>query len=179
MRDEINNRARAMNDGRGFTLIELLIVVSILGIVGAVVLPKFTDASSTAKENVLKDELRYLRTQIVVFKAQHRDTAPGYPAGSITSTPTESDFVKQMTLNSDDKCAVGSGQAYRFGPYVQKMPTNPINGLSSVLVVANGQAMPPAGTPNNTTGWIYKPQTLEILPNSPGTDKDGTRFIDY
>ncbi len=164
---------------RAFTLIELLIVVSIIGIIGAMVLPKFTDASSTAKENVLKDELRYLRTQIVVFKAQHRDVAPGYPGGSLSSTPTETDFVKQMSQTTNDLVVVGNGAAYKFGPYLQKMPANPINGLNTVTVVANGQSMPPAGFPNGATGWIYKPQTLEMLPNSPGTDKDGTRYVDY
>ena len=165
--------------GRAFTLIELLLVISILGIVGAIVVPKFSDASHTAKENVLKDELRYLRTQVVVFKAQHRDVAPGYPAGNPTAAPTEGDFVQQMTQVTDDRCATGSTPAHKFGPYVQKMPPNPINNLSSVTVVPNGQAMPPPGFPNNTTGWIFKPQTLELLPNSTGTDKDGTRFIDY
>ena len=60
----------------------MLIVIVIIGILGAVVLPKFSDASHTARENTLKDDLRYLRTQVVVFKAQHRDTPPGYVGGN-------------------------------------------------------------------------------------------------
>ncbi len=163
-----------------FTLVEILIVVVILGILGAVVVPRYTNASQLAKENTLKDELRYLRTQLVVYKAQHRDVPPGYPAGNRNGVPTADDFLKQMTGVSDELGNVGAASAkFRLGPYLSKMPENPLNGLSTVTVVANGQAMPPAGMPNGSTGWIYKPQTLEIVPNVSGVDADGIRYIDY
>jgi len=171
---------RQASTHQAFTLIEILIVVVILGILGAIVLPKFSDASQTARENTLKDDLRYLRTQIVVFKAQHKDIPPGYPGGNKAGTPTEADFIQQMTRNTDEWGSVGPLSAtVRFGPYINKMPVNPLNGLNTILVVSNGSPMPPAGKPDNTTGWIYKPQTLEIVPNSPGLDSDGTRYIDY
>src|SRR5688572_9244561 len=164
----------------GFTLIEILIVVVILGILGAVVMPKFSNASREASENMLKDDLRYLRTQIVVFKAQHRDVPPGYPDGDKSVSPTADDFVLHMTRASDDLFDIGPASATRkCGPYLTKMPVNPLNTKSTITVVADGQPMPPAGMPDNSTGWIYKPQTLEIIPNSPGVDSDGIRYIDY
>ena len=73
----------------GFTLIEILIVVVILGILATIVIPQFSNASAQASENTLKDDLRYLRTQIVVFKAQHRDVPPGYPGGDPSAATTE------------------------------------------------------------------------------------------
>lgn len=161
---------------RGFTLIEILIVVVILGILGAIVLPKFSDASHSARVNTLKDDLRYLRTQVVVFKAQHKDVAPGYPGGNLAATPTASAFQEQMTRTSNVQGGVGTGAAYKFGPYLTKMPPNPINGLATVKIVENGSALP---APDDTTGWIFKPQTLEIIPNSTGVDSDGVAYKDY
>src|ERR1043165_1264222 len=87
---------------RAFTLIEILIVVVILGILATIVIPQFSNASQNARENTLKDELRYLRTQIVVYKAQHHDVAPGYPNGDATATATSADFVAQMTKPTNE-----------------------------------------------------------------------------
>src|SRR5580765_3893635 len=100
------NLARYWLGGGGFSLIEILVVVVILGVLGAIVLPKFSDASNITRENTLKDDLRYARTQIIVFKAQHGNTAPGYPAGKTSASPTEQDFLLQMTSFTDEFCNV-------------------------------------------------------------------------
>src|SRR5882762_1911975 len=84
MRNDRINLARDRQGGGGFSLIEILVLVVILGVLGAIVLPKFSDASNVTRENTLKDDLRYARTQIIVFKAQHGNTAPGYPGGKHT-----------------------------------------------------------------------------------------------
>ena len=140
---------RGVNRRRpAFTLIEILIVVAILGIVGAIVLPKFSDASHTARANTLKDDLRYLRTQIVVFKAQHRDTAPGHPGGDASQAATAGDFLDQMTTATDEFSRTGApSPVYHFGPYLTRMPFNPLNNLDTILMVPDGGAMPPAGMP--------------------------------
>src|SRR5207253_10757891 len=95
-------RARRLGRWGAFTLIEILIVVVIIGILATIVIPQFSNASINARENTLKDELRYLRTQIVVYKAQHHDIGPGYPGGDRSATPTAADFVAQMTKASDE-----------------------------------------------------------------------------
>jgi general secretion pathway protein G len=174
------NRWGSLRRHRAFTLIEILIVVVILGILAAIVIPQFSNASHVARENSLKDDLRYLRTQIAVFKAQHRDVPPGYPSGNISSTPTSTDFFAQMTQYSSDRCgtsAAGSA-SYPLGPYVQKMPINPLNSLNTVMIVENGQPMPKTYQ-GATYGWIYKPQTQEIIANSDQKDGNGVAYIDY
>src|SRR5690348_12902761 len=80
----------------GFTLIEILIVVTILGILAAIVVPELSSASRQAREGVMKDDLRFMREQVTRYRIQHDDVPPGYPGGSIAATPTETDFVNQM-----------------------------------------------------------------------------------
>src|SRR5688500_20176984 len=62
---------------KGFTLIEILIVVIILGILAAIVIPQFTNASKEAKQSSLVTQVQSMRSQIALFKLQHNDYLPG------------------------------------------------------------------------------------------------------
>ena len=61
---------------RGFTLIEILIVVVILGILAAIVIPQFTNASQEAAASAVKSQLQTIRSQIELFRVRNSGNPP-------------------------------------------------------------------------------------------------------
>ena len=168
-----------MRAWKAFTLVEILIVVVILGILAAVVLPRFSNASAAARASMLADDLRIMRTQLTVYKSQHRDVPAGYPDGDPNNDPTEAAFVLHMTKasNASGETAEPGTPGYDYGPYLREVPPNPINGKATVQIIGAAEEVPAAG--DNSHGWIYKPSTLVFKADSSGADESGRLFIDY
>jgi general secretion pathway protein G len=168
-----------------FTLVEILIVVVILGILAALVVPQFSNASQMARQTTLRDDLQYLRMQIGVFKAQHREVPPGYAPGTQAS-PSEANWLAQMAQFTAQDCSSSAActSVYQFGPYLSRMPENPLVGQPGVLVIDDSQPMPDTATfpiMNGQVpyGWIYKPQTQQIMANLSGSDLNGVPYASY
>ncbi len=161
-----------------FALMELIIFVVVVGLLATVVIPQFSSDNKVARQNLLKDDLQYLRTQIAVYRAQHQDVSPGYPQGSQMVNPDARCFADQMTLHSDINCNLSptNSLAYPYGPYIKQLPVNPLNNSSDVIIVPNNQSMPAPGGP---AGWIYKAQTQEIIANLTGKDESGIPYSTY
>lgn len=114
---------------RGFTLVEILIVVIILGILAAIVIPQFTNASTEARENSLRSLLQTIRSQVELYKLQHGDIYPtddGAVDGTWDWTKLTGRTNQAGTVMPDG----GDPASYPFGPYLQSTPVNPLNNLS-------------------------------------------------
>jgi len=110
----------------GFTLVEILIVVVILGILAAIVIPQFTEASTEAKTSSLCTDLQTMRSQIELYKIQHNDVLPGNGTGGAT-------FEQSLIGYTNIAGAVQAGPgANIYGPYIQKIPTNQFNDLNTI-----------------------------------------------
>ena len=134
----------------GFTLVEILIVVVILGILAAIVIPQFTDASTEAKTSSLCSDLQTVRSQIELYKIQHNDAKP-----NMTLDANGDNALTVCTLV--DGTVVAAGTANSFGPYLQKFPENAFSGVQTVTT---GTAAPADITPNATTGgWYFNTTT--------------------
>lgn len=168
-----------MKKARAFSLVEILIVVVLLGVLAIVVIPLVAGSTISAKESALATDLSLLRRFILVYKCQHLEVGPGYPNGQTTATPTEQAFIDQATLSSNNAgqtAAIGTA-GFERGPYMQKIPMNPLNKKSSVQMLANGEAFPAAG--DDSHGWIYKAETGEIRPDNTGSNSSGKPYYEY
>ena len=126
-----------MRKNKGFTLVEILIVVVILGILAAIVIPQFSDASTQSKVSNMQSSLQTMRSQLSLYKIQHNDTPP------VLAT-----FEDQMTLFSDISGGTSATRTatHIYGPYLQSVPNNPFTNFNTV--VAPGAAA-------DTAGWEY------------------------
>ncbi len=128
---------------------------------------------------MLADHLRIFRSQIEVFKGQHRGVAPGYPNCDVTGNPTEAAFITYMTMASDSAGATAAPgtPGYRYGPYLREIPENSVNGLTTVQMVPDGAAFP--GAPDDSHGWVYQPSTNTFKADTAGSDGNATPYFDY
>ena len=122
---------------KGFTLVEILIVVIILGILAAIVIPQFTNASEDARKSNMRSQLQTLRSQLELYKLNHRDTAP-----------TLAGFWTALTTATEEDGTAPEAGDDTFGPYLQNRSENPLTGSDSVAAAAG------AGV-----GWVYNETT--------------------
>ena len=148
-----------MRKNKGFTLVEILIVVVILGILAAIVIPQFSEASTEAKVNSLASNLQTMRSQISLYKIQHND-----------NPPTLALFSDAMTLCSGLTPAAAGDYVVRtatnktthpYGPYLKSVPNNPF--VSGVVLVAAAEG---AGV-----HWVYDQVTGTVSAPAPYADK--------
>lgn len=120
----------------GFTLVEILIVVIILGILAAIVIPQFTNASEDARKSSLTSQLQTLRSQIELYKLQHRDQYPT-DTGAVNGAWDWS-LMTTVTDENGDAYVANTSTTGPFGPYLQSEPKNSLSGKSGM--VASDQA---------------------------------------
>jgi len=122
--------------------------VIILGILAAIVIPQFTNASTDAKKSNMASQAQTCKSQITLYSLQHNDTYP-----------TSGNLFTLLTEQTDDQGTNPPGTGLTvFGPYLQATPTNPLTGSSTVDYVTTDPTVEPAANPTavgTTYGWIY------------------------
>ncbi len=127
--------ARRNNRYRGFTLIELVVVVLILGIIGAVAVPKMMNTMSTARSNTARESVQLIREAIEMYKSQDPSN----------SNPPAATFVAAL-------------QPYLKGPF----PACPIGQQTATVYASTANPLVVSGT---TDGWLYNETTGDFAIN--------------
>jgi len=155
---------------KGFTLVEILIVVIILGILAAIVIPQFTEASTSAKESSLVSNLQTLRSQVGLYKIQHNDMLPSCTA-SDTATHTDATAVQNLTSVTDvDGELWAAGAVGKFGPYMQAIPENPFITTLNTPSFSFGTAAVAPG--DDSSHWYINTDTGAISANDSKSTPD-------
>ena len=115
---------------RAFTLIEILIVVVILGILAAIVIPQFTDASNEAMEASVRTQLQTIRSQIELYNVQN----PATPYDADTDPDDDDDFWDPLVEND----------------YLMTPPKNPLQNNATTVGAA----------PLAAIGWVWMEASL-------------------
>ncbi|HEX8525331.1 MAG TPA: prepilin-type N-terminal cleavage/methylation domain-containing protein [Tepidisphaeraceae bacterium] len=162
-RSTLNSRA-ARRSNKGFTLVEILIVVIILGILASIVVAQFTNVRGSTSDTALKDNLRWMRSAILLYQAEHG------------SFPTLANFQGQMTSFTDLQGSVSATRdaTHKYGSYMLSLPPLPIG-------VQKGQSAVTGTTYAANYGWQYDETSGTIRPNCQDseTDADGTAYNTY
>ena len=150
----MTNRNGNWRAHKGFTLVEILIVVVILGILAAIVIPQFTNASQEASASSLNSQLQTIRSQIELFRVKNNGALPLLVTGA--GGPW-TDFTEAVDDNGDP------------APYLQDEPVNPFTGQSGIIAGGGFNEGDAA-----TDGWVYDEATGEIW--AVGFDEDTDEY---
>lgn len=134
-----------------FSLVELIIVVTIIGLIASIAVPRLTNAAANSRAHALDATLANVRKAIDNYYAEH-GRYPGYDPA--TATPNHARFVDQLLLFSDERGNTSATPAapYFFGPYLRApFPRNPQNKLATVHVKATPADADPAP---GSVGWV-------------------------
>src|SRR5881397_1488197 len=71
MKLKLLTQTRAIRSSSGFTLVELLLVLVILGILAAIVIPKFSGRTEQAKEQAAVTQISTFRTALDAFEVDN------------------------------------------------------------------------------------------------------------
>jgi len=171
----IRTHGRRRSNARGFTLVEILIVVIILGILAAIVIPQFTNASTDAKKSNMASQDQTCKSQIALYMLQHNDLPPALGVSGkdvdweplTSATDVGGNLLTPAQVATD---AAATPAIPTYGPYLPQPPVNPLTDSSTLNAFT-----PSANVPGVTgAGWFYDAANGEFH----GADTNGNMSDD-
>lgn len=126
-------------------------------------------------------DLAVLRRAIETYSGEHDGAFPGAKADGIGGGANSPEaLLSQLTKFSTAAGAVSdtADNVYRYGPYLQNIPTVPVGPTRGSRTVAIDDLNSPPLVAGGTEGWVYNPLTGGIIANTDDANSDGSRAYD-
>jgi general secretion pathway protein G len=134
---------------RAFTIIEMLMVIVALAIMAGVVIPQVSSAVDDAKQGSMLANLHEITNAIERYRMEHSGLPPDQVVGR---------RLPQLTSKTNVDGEIGTGPGYIYGPYINRMPENPLSDTANVYMVTS---VPPSSL-DKRIGWVYHADSGQI-----------------
>ena len=150
-------------------------LAAVVCVAAVAVLTALPSSEQVGEKNVeLHDSLSVLRTAIFRFSMDHElDDMPLMPGVAVGEIEAQLVGVSRSDGSTSNP---GRSEDRYYGPYLDKMPINPVNGLHSIRSMPTDYNMPVL---NGSTGWVYVPATGKVYADLPGADSRGITYLEY
>lgn len=134
---------------RGFTLLEILVVIAVIGILMAVLIPRFTGIQTDAKKKQALSELRSLKTAVEIY----RNNNNAYPAAATWDSLLVAETNRVIDeVPNDPFRAAGNKYTYGLdttaGSYYVIYSYGPDGTAGTITVASDAVTASGAGTDN-------------------------------
>ena len=121
---------KSLKSNKGFTLVELVVVIAILGILAGIAIPRFLDATASARGAKIVADMRTIESGETIYYAKYAKYPTGTDDANFTAlvqggwpTPPTGSFTIAKTLVSTG--GVTSGSAATAYAYTAGANDNP------------------------------------------------------
>lgn len=125
---------KSLKSNKGFTLVELVVVIAILGILAGIAIPRFLDATASARGAKIVADMRTIESAEVIYYAKYSQYPTGSDDASFTAlvqggwpTPPTGSYTIAKTMSSAGGATTGSvtagtGYVYTTGAADYSVP---------------------------------------------------------